>query len=150
MGKKVVPAVFPFCLVSTYPKGNYTVTGKYGECFNPTFNHSVRGDYQRIEVYVESCYNNAIGVPPYGCTSITPGAFFLIYGLSNDCQWQQLHVPNTSAIANYTITKNSDIPDSGCTSCTPDSCRVDCSNAPDGFCCIDHSFTDRLLQVLQN
>ena len=34
--------------------------------------------------------------------------------------------------------------------CSNDSCRVDCSSAPDGFCCIDHSLTDRLLQVLQN
>jgi len=34
--------------------------------------------------------------------------------------------------------------------CTPDSCRVDCVGAPNGFCCIDHSFSDRLLQVLQN
>lgn len=34
--------------------------------------------------------------------------------------------------------------------CTPDSCRVDCSTAPDGFCCIDHSLTDRLLQILKN
>lgn len=33
-------------------------------------------------------------------------------------------------------------------SCTPDSCRIDCASAPDGFCCIDNSFTDRLLQVL--
>lgn len=34
--------------------------------------------------------------------------------------------------------------------CTSDSCRVDCANAPDGFCCIDHSFTDRLLQIIRN
>lgn len=33
--------------------------------------------------------------------------------------------------------------------CTPDSCRVDCATAPDGFCCIDHSLTNRLLQTLQ-
>jgi hypothetical protein len=29
-------------------------------------------------------------------------------------------------------------------------CKIDCSTAPDGFCCIDHSLTDRLLQQLQN
>lgn len=34
--------------------------------------------------------------------------------------------------------------------CTDDSCRVDCSSAPDGFCCIDHSLTNRLLQIIQN
>jgi hypothetical protein len=34
--------------------------------------------------------------------------------------------------------------------CSEDSCRVNCAIAPDGFCCIDHSLTDRLLQVLQN
>lgn len=34
--------------------------------------------------------------------------------------------------------------------CSDDSCRVDCVTSPDGFCCIDHSLTDRLLQVLQN
>ena len=34
--------------------------------------------------------------------------------------------------------------------CSEDSCRVDCATAPDGFCCIDHSLTNRLLQVLQN
>jgi hypothetical protein len=34
--------------------------------------------------------------------------------------------------------------------CTPDSCRVDCATAPDGFCCIDHAVTNRLLQTLQN
>ena len=33
--------------------------------------------------------------------------------------------------------------------CTPDSCRVDCPSAPDGFCCIDHATTNRLLQTLQ-
>ena len=33
--------------------------------------------------------------------------------------------------------------------CPPDSCRVDCATAPDGFCCIDHSLTNRLLQTLQ-
>ena len=32
--------------------------------------------------------------------------------------------------------------------CSADSCRVNCANAADGFCCIDHSITDRLLQVL--
>jgi hypothetical protein len=34
--------------------------------------------------------------------------------------------------------------------CTLDSCRVDCVGQPNGFCCIDHSITNRLLQVLQN
>lgn len=34
--------------------------------------------------------------------------------------------------------------------CSDDSCRVDCAGAPDGFCCIDHSLTNRLLQTLQN
>lgn len=34
--------------------------------------------------------------------------------------------------------------------CDPDSCKVDCPNIEDGFCCINHSLTDRLLQVLQN
>lgn len=34
--------------------------------------------------------------------------------------------------------------------CTPDSCRVDCAGAPDGFCCIDHALTNRLLLTLQN
>ena len=33
--------------------------------------------------------------------------------------------------------------------CTPDSCRVDCATAPNGFCCIDHAVTNRLLQTLQ-
>ena len=33
--------------------------------------------------------------------------------------------------------------------CSDDSCRVDCAGLPDGFCCIDHSLTDRLLDVLQ-
>jgi hypothetical protein len=32
--------------------------------------------------------------------------------------------------------------------CTPDSCRVDCATALDGFCCIDHSLTNRLGEVL--
>jgi hypothetical protein len=34
--------------------------------------------------------------------------------------------------------------------CPPNSCQVDCPNTPDGFCCIPHSLTDRLLQVLHN
>lgn len=34
--------------------------------------------------------------------------------------------------------------------CSDDSCRVDCESSPDGFCCIDHSLTDRLLQVLES
>ena len=33
--------------------------------------------------------------------------------------------------------------------CSDDSCRVDCVGQPDGFCCIDHSFTNGLLTVLQ-
>jgi len=33
--------------------------------------------------------------------------------------------------------------------CSEDSCRVDCATAPDGFCCIDHSLTNQLLQTLQ-
>lgn len=32
--------------------------------------------------------------------------------------------------------------------CSNDSCRVDCASSPNGFCCIDHSVTNRLLQVL--
>lgn len=34
--------------------------------------------------------------------------------------------------------------------CTEDSCRVDCATSPDGFCCIDHSVTNRLLQVFSS
>jgi|GEM_PF-2593606 len=34
--------------------------------------------------------------------------------------------------------------------CSSDSCRVNCAGAPDGFCCVDHTFTNQLLQVLQN
>lgn len=34
--------------------------------------------------------------------------------------------------------------------CSDDSCRVDCITQPDGFCCVDHSVTNRLIQVLQN
>lgn len=34
--------------------------------------------------------------------------------------------------------------------CSQDSCRVDCAGAADGFCCIDNSFTDRLLQLIKN
>ncbi len=40
-----------------------------------------------------------------------------------------------------------DLPSSNCR-CSDDSCRVDCAAAPDGFCCVDHSVTNRLLQVL--
>ena len=32
--------------------------------------------------------------------------------------------------------------------CSSDSCRIDCGSSPDGFCCIDHAVTNRLLQVL--
>ena len=42
-----------------------------------------------------------------------------------------------------------DPPSTNCR-CSDDSCRVDCAAAPDGFCCIDNSFTDRLLQQLKN
>jgi len=34
--------------------------------------------------------------------------------------------------------------------CPPNSCRIDCASAPNGFCCIDNSFTDRLLQIIKN
>ena len=34
------------------------------------------------------------------------------------------------------------------TDCSSDSCRVDCAGQPDGFCCIDHSVTNRMLQVI--
>ena len=40
-----------------------------------------------------------------------------------------------------------DLPSTNCR-CTDDSCRVDCAGAPDGFCCIDHSVTNTLLQVI--
>lgn len=42
-----------------------------------------------------------------------------------------------------------DPPQTNCR-CSDDSCRVDCANSRDGFCCIDHSVTNRLLQQLQN
>lgn len=42
-----------------------------------------------------------------------------------------------------------DPPSTNCR-CSDDSCRVDCATAPDGFCCIDNSFTDRLLQIIKN
>ena len=32
--------------------------------------------------------------------------------------------------------------------CPEGFCQVTCANAPSGFCCIAHSLTDRLLQVL--
>jgi hypothetical protein len=35
-------------------------------------------------------------------------------------------------------------------SCELNQCRIDCPSSPDGFCCIDHALTDRLLQTLQN
>lgn len=41
-----------------------------------------------------------------------------------------------------------DPPSANCR-CSDDSCRVDCAGAPDGFCCIDHSFTDALLQRIK-
>ena len=47
------------------------------------------------------------------------------------------------------IDTGGDPPPTNCR-CTPDSCRVDCASAPDGFCCIDNSFTDRLLQIIKN
>jgi len=34
--------------------------------------------------------------------------------------------------------------------CAPNFCKVVCPGVEDGFCCIDRSLTDRLLQVLQN
>lgn len=34
--------------------------------------------------------------------------------------------------------------------CSNDSCRIDCSTSPHGFCCIDHSVTNRLLQIFAN
>lgn len=33
--------------------------------------------------------------------------------------------------------------------CSPDSCRIDCEGEPDGFCCIDHAFTDSLIDILE-
>lgn len=34
--------------------------------------------------------------------------------------------------------------------CSADSCRVGCVGAPDGFCCIDHSLTNRLLAQIRS
>ena len=34
--------------------------------------------------------------------------------------------------------------------CSQDSCRIECVGSTDGFCCIDHSLSNRLLQVLAN
>ena len=33
--------------------------------------------------------------------------------------------------------------------CSYNSCRVDCNLSEDGFCCIDHSTSNRLLEVLE-
>jgi hypothetical protein len=38
----------------------------------------------------------------------------------------------------------------GLCGCSETSCRVDCASAPDGFCCIDNSLTDRLLQIIKS
>jgi hypothetical protein len=32
--------------------------------------------------------------------------------------------------------------------CKSDECKVDCANSPDGFCCIPHSLTNALLNIL--
>jgi hypothetical protein len=32
--------------------------------------------------------------------------------------------------------------------CSSDSCRVDCAGSADGYCCIDHKITNRLIQVI--
>ena len=111
-----IPPLFPYCLVATYSKGNYTVAGVYGNCFSPTIPYSKTGNYQRIEVYTESCVNIAQGAPNNGCTPINPGFYFLIFGLTSSCTWEELHLAGISALANYTITKNSDIADTGCNS----------------------------------
>ena len=34
--------------------------------------------------------------------------------------------------------------------CPANSCRVNCVGAPNGFCCVANSLSDRLLQILQN
>lgn len=41
-----------------------------------------------------------------------------------------------------------DPPQTNCR-CSDDSCRVDCASESHGFCCIDHSFTNALLNLLQ-
>jgi hypothetical protein len=38
-------------------------------------------------------------------------------------------------------------PPGGCR-CSDDSCRVDCSTAPDGFCCIDHKIANAIASLL--
>ena len=50
--------------------------------------------------------------------------------------------------AHITMVNKSFTPTGTRIECSYDSCRVDCASQPDGFCCIDHSKTDRLLQVL--
>ena len=47
------------------------------------------------------------------------------------------------------ISTNSPVINSNCR-CTNDSCQIDCATSPNGFCCIPHSVTNRLLQVLAN
>lgn len=137
-------------LVATYPKGNYSISGKYGGCQNPQSNYSTSGDFQRIEVYDESVLDIYYGSPNNGCTPIRPHFYFFVFGLNNNCVWVDLFPSGISTIANVSIIKNYDISGDGCAACSDDSCRVDCIGQPDGFCCIDHSLTDRLLQVLAN
>ena len=50
---------------------------------------------------------------------------------------------------NNSIDTTGDPPSTNCI-CSADSCRVDCATSPNGFCCIDHSVTNRLLQVFES
>ena len=135
------------CVIARYGAGNYTVSGYHGSsCTNPNVLHSTTGDFHALVVYDETCLARSWNIV-YGCTEIAPFFFRWIYGLNQNCSWVWLAHPS-SALAKIAIIKHYNIVPK-CLDCTPDSCRVDCATAPDGFCCIDHAVTNRLLQTLQ-
>ena len=155
MGKisGAIPHAYPFmsqCITAVYGRGNYTVSGGYNSCTSFGSLYTSTGNYQKIEVYNERCYFNGVGQPDGGCPQQPDRVY--IGGLTNSCNWVALHVPGQSSLVSPSIIKNFDIEPVFCGGaiCSQDSCRVDCAIAPDGFCCIDHLLTDRLLQVLAN
>ena len=104
---------------------------------NPVQIWSEHPEYPVRQKYDQGCYTNVSNsYPYYPYTTYSRGVAYVVWFPFGGAQF--LGVPQ------YFIESNCGTP-----SCSTDSCRVDCATAPDGFCCIDHAVTNRLLQTLQ-
>ena len=119
--------------VSKIPNTRWGYVGATG----PIKNVSIKYDYQWYGVALTKIYINGFyATYVFPISSVNPNIY---------CYRAEIYRVQRK---DWGLDNCGDPPNTNCR-CTPDSCRVDCATAPDGFCCIDHAVTNRLLQTLQ-